>query len=460
MEWRSRVEREAPKLGRGITETVEALKVLTACPIPEAGAAVVPYLTDTTYGGLACDVLGRSGLAVGRGHLEPLLASPDEQLQWKAASGLGLLGDRAAIPTLKSVFTQADRPFLLRWAAIALGELGGAPERAFLEAQSKRHTGFFPNQGIQIGLQLLGAGAETTLSSMEPDLDTLLDHYCDPARGLEARAALLTAPEDAMDDVIARLTEGPVGRRFAAADLLGVRAIERAKDGLQALFDESVPELSLVSATSLMRLGGDDIAEPLRKRWFSFAPPVREVEARRAVLMDLPVPDAVVRILLDDLCAFVIPAAAEFLRRDPTPERRALLTEALTLEYARVEGSAEPRGRRDNDMDVMNRKNIHRLIVAGRLRLTVLPQALRTPAEGLQRAGFRNPNVLAAHSLLLALTAYTDVKEHLQPWLTSRAAVLRLRGLMHWSGVSQAPPDGSMENDPDPTVRALWVTLS
>jgi len=459
IEWRRCAREAGVRLGKGIAQTMRGLNALSSCPIPEAGTLAAPYLADPLYGAVACDIVARSGMDGGRLLLEALLTHPHGTLRFRAASGLGVLGDPAAIAALRAVFdTETDGP-VLRWAAISLGELGSDAERAFLEKNWELHTNPLVREGIGLGLQFLGVEIDDR-SGPQMELDAHLDRYCDPAHGVVAREFLFAMPDAEMDAVISRLDSGPWQRRFAAADVLGVLRINRAESALETMFNRSVPELMLVAATSLMRLRpGPEIAKLMRQRWFSFALTVRTEQARNVVLIEFPIPDAVVRLLLDDPCALVAPTAAELLRREPNALRFSWLKDALNLEYARIQGAAAPREVAHN-LPVLTRQNIERLVADGAPRRSQLPEAFRPAVEELQRTSYADPHVIAAQSLLQAVRSYEDGSAALEPWLDCNAPLLRLDALLHWIGIHLTLPQISMNDDADPTVRRLWRFLA
>lgn len=107
----------------------------------EAGLSFVDRLLATlrhpepTRAGLAIDILAerlRESRAV-----EPLIAllasADDAAILKQTAHGLGLLGDRRAVPALARLLGNANAPFVARReAALALGKLGGEEAKTAL----------------------------------------------------------------------------------------------------------------------------------------------------------------------------------------------------------------------------------------------------------------------------------------------------------------------------------------
>jgi HEAT repeat protein len=445
-----------------IAERLRALEALAACPVAEAGELAVASLGDGLYAGPACDVLGRSGWSGAREHLEATLSHGESLVRFKAVSALGMLGDPAAIPAVKALFDTEGNTGVLRWAGIVLGELGGPSERAFLEGLETESA--LAREGIRIGLGLLDPAVqqiadrefERAVARLKAGdagtIETVLDRWNDPLVGVAARALLIGLPNDAMVVVLESLGSGPDERRFAAADLLGLRAVEAARPGLEALLGGGDPALVLVAAASLGRLG-DDVDVGLRRWLDDFGPQDRAAGARRAVLIELPVPDAVVRVLLDDPCAAVTPYAAELIRREPTGDRTRWLFDALAAEHARVDGTGAPRDPAANGDGVLTTALREGLVGEGRPRRALLPDDLAAGSEALERDGFGDPHVLAAHFLLLAAGGLEDLPgDVVEPWLTSRSPLLRFDAIRIRlaSGTLPKGPE-----DADPTVRAL-----
>ena len=472
--WSSVVDAVAPYVVEDrIIPRMQALKVLALCPIPEAGLAALPGLSSKVHVTAALDAVARSGMSTARDVVLPLLAHRQGRVRFKAASALGLIGDPLAIPALQRLFeTETEEPLVLRWAARSIGELGGAPERAFLQAQADLQTDRAVLDGIREGLADLGesdrddlhpvpevAGAARSALAGDSDaIDWLLDRYCDAAVGLPCRAALAHLPAAS---VLSRREGGPASRRFAAADLLAARRVPAALPWFRALTEDPELHLVFVGYLGLLRLGEAVDQAQLRERWLEWYSPQDRVDASREILWcEQPIPQPLIALLVDDPCGPVAPVAAELLRRAPSPQTEAMLVAALDLEWRRLDGSAPPRDPRHNDAFAMHASRRATLVEDGAAARGMIPEELRADAKELEREGFADPSVIAAHGFLHALTTCDPPVRRSQwlRWCASSSALLRYDALKWLAAAGEAFP-ASLATDPDARVRRFFDDL-
>jgi len=460
----------------GYVEQHGALKVLALCPIQRsAELAELALAGKPKYAIAACDALARSGGVRARAHLERSLRHESSLVRIHAAANLGVLGDAGALPALEAVFGfETEEPQVLVWAAMSIAELGGAKERKLLERlqATQRHPEV--RLGLSRALDLVpvaespsqGTVSLTGLDMLEQGddagLDWLCDRYGDADDGLAVRIAFAQMPEATLSGLVARLAAGPVPRQLAAADVLGWRGVSSAVPALKQLAGHYDPALALVAGCSLVRLGIEGAAEELATRWLqNFDPQDRVGAARSALLFELPVPDPIVKLLLDDPCALLAPFAAELLRREPSPTRQGWLLSALDLERARLTGDADARDPGQHDRWVMSASVLTRYLDDGAPRRAQLPSPLRESVTTMERDE-RDPHVIAAHSLLHALASVPpDIAlPQLAPWLSMESPMLRFVALKLWVALSGAVPESpSLASDPSDAVRGLWEEL-
>jgi len=455
--------------------SLAALRVLACCPIEASGHAAAPLLgaDDPVLPLLAQDAVARSGLPEAGRQLEDLLGHHFGLVRFRAAGNLGLAADPQRIPALRGLFDSPDEePLVLRWAAVSLGDLGGAEERAFLEAQASAASDPLVRDGIRGGLLRLGAADRPDLHPLpefvqavqragkgnEEAIDWLLDRYEDRRLGVAVQLAWHSLPDPVVASLISRLTDRSPERRFVAADILGWRGVSDAIPALQALEDDLDVAVCLAASTSLSRLGAPT---GLQRYWLERFPPLDRLEARRALALCPPLPLDIVRHLLFEPCGLLPRIGGELVRRDGGTEAQALLDDALQLEWRRIPGDAEPRPDAENDRFVLSRSRRKRLLKEWAPIRALLPAGLQDAALALEEEEMQDPHVIAARGLLYGLRGREprDAAPHLRPWLASRSALLRFDALVLWVAAHRSLP-APMDQDPHPTVRALWGELA
>ena len=136
-----------------------------------------------------------------RSALEALLASPDADVQAQAATALGLLGERAALPALRRVLAQASQPTVKIAAAGALDQLGQADGSRYLQqalagddpASRQRAAYLLVEQGDRTAQDLLSAVASAPDVSEDQLIRVLarLAQAGDPSARTQLRERLL-----------------------------------------------------------------------------------------------------------------------------------------------------------------------------------------------------------------------------------------------------------------------------
>lgn len=476
--WLEVVEAVAPsRRSEALDERLDALHVFARCPIPPAATDSLPVPVDPVQIPVTLDVLARSGWDGAREALENHLNHADPTVRWRAAGNLGPLGEKAAIAGLRAVLARPDEdPLVLRWAAESLGDLGGAAEQRLLELLATRWDHTIALDGVRGGLRALGVEASTVglptelttpLQMLEAGegegLGALLDLWNDPLLGASVRMALLVTSGDELRGLGTVLREGPVSRQFAAADLAGLRGMGEHADALEALSTHPNPALTLVGATGLLRLDRWEAGPALAERWIAnFEHLDRLHEGRRALLLESPLPEEIVTLLVDDPCAMVTALGAELLRRHPTKAHRAQLLAALSREHDRLVGAGEARPAIENDRWVMSEDRLRELVEAGESIRRFLPDSVQGPARALEEVSVRDPHVIAARALLHALKGYpAEVSAAVLPgWLQSLWPQLRLDALSLWAAQFGTLPEPSLVEDDEPAIAALWEALS
>jgi HEAT repeat protein len=472
--WGRVVGAVSPYLTADFETRISALKVLAMCPVQAAGHAVAPLLTDEEpiIVLLGQDVVARAGIYSAAAAIAPLLEHDWELVSSRAAGNLGVVGDLEAIPILRSTLERSISPLTLRWAAESLGDLGGASERALLEQKAAQSTDPFVREGIRRGLQALGAGDRLDLHPQpefaaalqgavrgdEAGIVWMLDHYEDRRLGLLCHLGWQQVPDQHLQRVLPHLRSDSERRRFAAADIVGWRAVKEAVPTLRDLEENDLlSAVCLAAATSLVRLGA---SSRLAELWLENFSALSRADAHRALALQVPVPLPIIRTLLDDPCCLVPWVGGQLVRQDGSAEALAALIDALDLEWRRLQGVAEARSPRANRTHVMSSSAIARFLRRARPGSPGVPASLQETVEALQKGELVEAHIVAAHGLLLGLRGFPfeQVAVVLERWLSAASPALRLDAWLLWrEGAGRGPTNLS---DADPTVRAVIRALT
>jgi len=130
---------------------LEDLRVLRDAPESPRDLTAIARRSEARLRGRAAIAMGRVGDPAGRITLEGLLADPEPEVRQSAAFGLGLLGDKAAVPALLTALTSDASPLVRGRAAEALGLIGD------------------PSAAAPIGALVSGVVASGALASVHAD---------------------------------------------------------------------------------------------------------------------------------------------------------------------------------------------------------------------------------------------------------------------------------------------------
>jgi cyclophilin family peptidyl-prolyl cis-trans isomerase/HEAT repeat protein len=130
---------------------LEDLRVLRDAPDSPRDLTTIARRGDARLRRRAAIAIGRVGDPAGRATLEALLADPQVEVRQGAAFGLGLLGDKAAVPSLVSAVSNDPSPLVRGRAAEALGLIGEASAAPL------------------IGVLVSGVVASGALANIQPD---------------------------------------------------------------------------------------------------------------------------------------------------------------------------------------------------------------------------------------------------------------------------------------------------
>jgi cyclophilin family peptidyl-prolyl cis-trans isomerase/HEAT repeat protein len=109
---------------------LEDLRVLRDAPESPRDLTAIARRSESRLRNRAAIAMGRVGDPAARITLEGLLADPEPGVRQSAAFGLGLLGDKAAVPALLTTLTSDASPLVRGRAAEALGLIGDASAAA------------------------------------------------------------------------------------------------------------------------------------------------------------------------------------------------------------------------------------------------------------------------------------------------------------------------------------------
>ena len=229
---------------------------------------------------------------------------------------------------------------------------------------------------------------------------------------------------------------------------------------MEALSRDPEPQLAFVGFLGRIRLGDAGAVDRFRASWVRHGASDRIDALTEIVWCNPPLPTTVLRVLIEDPCALVVPAAAGMLLREPTEPHQELLAAALDREWARLTGDAPPRDPQQHGRSVMHRSRIATLLEGGEAARELLPPELRGDAKKLEREGFADPSIIAAHALLHALPMFDEefARTQLRRWTEASAPLLRFDALkLLGYGTGSVPR--VLSTDPDPRIRALFTTL-
>jgi cyclophilin family peptidyl-prolyl cis-trans isomerase/HEAT repeat protein len=130
---------------------LEDLRVLRDAPDSPRDLTAIARRGDVRLRRRAAIAIGRVGDPAGRAALEALLADPQAEVRQDAAFGLGLLGDKAAVPSLVNLLSNDPSPLVRGRAAEALGLIGDA------------------SAAPPIGVLVSGVVASGALANIQPD---------------------------------------------------------------------------------------------------------------------------------------------------------------------------------------------------------------------------------------------------------------------------------------------------
>ncbi len=130
---------------------LEDLRVLRDAPDSPRDLTTIARRGDARLRRRAAIAIGRVGDPEGRTTLEALLADPQVEVRQGAAFGLGLLGDKAAVPSLVNAVSNDPSPLVRGRAAEALGLIGDA------------------SAAPPIGVLVSGVVASGALANIQPD---------------------------------------------------------------------------------------------------------------------------------------------------------------------------------------------------------------------------------------------------------------------------------------------------